>query len=80
TAGAVFGSFKAKNLFSIMLLSGVLLFGSVLVSFMLAVFKNGLYDTYLGSYFDISHFNMALPFIIISLASGFVDTKDDTSK
>lgn len=80
TAGAVFGSFNAKNLFSIMLLSGVLLFGSVLLSFMLAVFKNGLYNTYLGSYFDISHFNMALPFIIISLASGFVDTKDDTSK
>lgn len=80
TAAAVFGSFKAKNLFSIMLLSGVLLFGSVLLSFMLAVFKNGLYNTYLGSYFDISHFNMALPFIIISLASGFVDTKDDTSK
>ena len=77
---AVFFSFRVKNLFSIMLSSGVLLFASVFISFLLASFKKGLHNTYMGSYFDISHFNMAMPFIIISLASGLHATKDCINK
>ena len=75
-AAAVFFSFSVKDLVSVMLLSGLLLFGSVMVSFLISVMKNGLYNTYIGSYFDISHFNMAIPFIVISLASGLLSTKE----
>ena len=79
-AAAVFFSFRVKDFVSVMLLSGLLLFGSVLVSFLLSGIKNGLYNTYIGSYFDISHFNMAIPFIVISLASSLLTTKDCTLK
>ena len=75
-AAAVFFSFSVKDLVSVMLLSGLLLFGSVMVSFLISVMKNGLYNTYIGSYFDISHFNMTIPFIVISLASGLLTTRN----
>lgn len=67
---ALIFSFKVKVLNDIMLLSSILLFISVLITFILAIFKNGLQNTLFESYFDISHFNMAIPFIILSLTSG----------
>lgn len=75
-AAAVFFSFIVKDIFSIMMISGTLLFVSVLASFLLGSMKNGLYNTYIGSYFDISHFNMAIPFIVISLASGLLTSNE----
>lgn len=77
-------SFKIKDLNDIMLLSSILLFSSVSIAFILAILKNGFRNTFFESYFDISHFNMAIPFIILSLTSGIyfkrkISTKIDES-
>lgn len=60
-------SFRLKSLHEIMYWSGILLFICVLVPFIIYFVKFGYTEMIVNSSFDISFFNMAMPFILISV-------------
>ncbi len=66
-AVTIFFAFKTKNIEDIYQKSAVVLFLSVFIVFILRICETG-YSYLIGkSYFDISHFNMCMPFVILSM-------------
>ena len=65
---AILYSFRVKGLVHLIKSSIVLLFIPILLSFALTLYSNGVYNSILHSAFDISYFNMFVPFLIIYLA------------
>ncbi|MDO9580746.1 MAG: hypothetical protein Q7J06_09320, partial [Bacteroidales bacterium] len=68
TIMAILYSFRVKGLVHLIKSSIVLLFIPILLSFALTLYSNGFYNSILHSAFDISYFNMFVPFLIIYLA------------
>lgn len=64
---AIFFAFKAKSFFAVTLSSGLLLFIAVLTPYLLALAEYGYENIMVNSYFDLSFFNMSMPFLIVSL-------------
>jgi hypothetical protein len=64
-----FLSGRVKNKMQLVTISFYLLFSSVAIAFILRCFKFGIYDVIFSSKFDISYFNMGMPFLIVMLAS-----------
>ncbi|SFB84263.1 hypothetical protein SAMN05421780_101724 [Flexibacter flexilis DSM 6793] len=64
-------SFYIKNTTQLQIASTYFLLLPILISFVMSVFKNGIYPCIVESYFDISYFNMVLPFIIVNLAQSY---------
>lgn len=64
-------SFYIKNLNQLLQSSIYFLLLPVLTSFLISTFKNGIYPCIVESYFDISYFNMILPFVIMSLVQSY---------
>ncbi|UOU98547.1 hypothetical protein MUU74_00930 [Chryseobacterium daecheongense] len=64
-------SFRVKSFYDIMFWSGILLFICVLIPFVLYLKEYGYNNVMVSSYFDLSFFNMSMPFIIIVLVLGF---------
>lgn len=64
---SVFISFKVKNITSLLFWSGTIIFLNVLYVFGVKVFDFGFEKVLYESYFDLSHFNMAMPFVIITI-------------
>lgn len=54
-------------------ISGVLLFSLIFVTFIIAIFKYSLYSVIYEDRFDISYFNMSIPFLLMSI---FNEKKD----
>lgn len=64
---AIFFAFKAKSFFAVALSSALLLFITVLTPYLLALAEYGYENIMANSYFDLSFFNMSMPFLIVSL-------------
>lgn len=64
---AIFFSFKAKTFFDVAFSSGLILFITVLSAFLLYLLEYGYENVIFNSFFDLSFFNMSIPFIIVSL-------------
>ena len=62
----LFFSFKVTNTKSLIRSSAVFLLFPIVISFMMSVERNGLYRNVFESYFDISYFNIAMPFLLFS--------------
>jgi len=73
-------SFKVKSLFEIMYWSGILLFICVLVPFIMYFVEFGYTEMIVNSSFDISFFNMGMPFILISVVLGIFKNNYKESK
>ena len=65
---AAFCSFKIKTLEDVIFWSGTLLFFNLGLAILDRISHFGFYNTLYGSYFDISHFTIVLPFVILSLS------------
>lgn len=65
---AGFCSFKIKTLSDVIFWSGTLLFLTLVLAMMVRIFDFGFSNTLYGSYFDISHFTIVIPFVILSLS------------
>lgn len=65
-------SMKARSIYDIFLFSGILLFICVCIPFSLCLAEYGYAETITNSFFDISFFNMSMPFIIITLGMVFL--------
>ncbi|WP_312901629.1 hypothetical protein [Chryseobacterium taichungense] len=68
---AVFLSFKVKSFYEVIYWSGMLLFVCVFVAFLIYIAEYGYTDTVINSFFDLSFFNMSMPFLLISIGYGF---------
>lgn len=64
---AVFLSFKVKTYFNITFFSGLILFIAVFIPYLLHLLEYGYENVMINSYFDLSFFNMSMPFLIVSL-------------
>lgn len=60
-------SFRTKDLRSIIYLTVIFLLLPVSIAFFTSIYKSGFTATLFESYFDISYFNMVLPFLLLSL-------------
>ena len=67
----IFFSFGIKRLETILFRSIIFLFIPVLISFSIAVNKFGFYMIFHESTFDISYFNVSIPFLVILIAKYF---------
>lgn len=65
---AGFCSFKIETLSDVIFWSGTLLFLTLVLAMMVRIFDFGFSNTLYGSYFDISHFTIVIPFVILSLS------------
>ncbi len=65
---AGFCSFKVKTLADVIFWSGALLFLTLALAILVRIFQFGFSNTLYGSYFDISHFTIVIPFVILSLS------------
>lgn len=65
---AVFCSFKVKTLVDVIFWSGTLLFLTLVLAILVRILNFGFDKTLYGSYFDISHFTIVIPFVILSLS------------
>ena len=63
---AIYFSFKAKSFFDIVFSSGLILFIAVFSTFLLYLLEFGYAKVIDDSFFDLSFFNMSIPFIIVS--------------
>lgn len=63
----LFLSFKINTTFDFVKWSSILIFIPVIIAFIIKAFKTSLFDCVFDSRFDISYFNMALPFLIFCL-------------
>ena len=61
-------SFRIKGLNHLIKSSIVLLLIPIILSFLLTLFSNGIYNSILQSAFDISYFDIVMPFLIIYIA------------
>lgn len=68
-------SFKVKSNFDVFLASGNLMFLMFFISIIISFYNFGFQNVIENSYFDISYFNMSLPFIIPSLVYLFLEKK-----
>lgn len=64
---AIFISFRAKSFFAIVFSSALLLFIAVFSTFLVYLLEYGYENVINNSFFDLSFFNMSVPFIIVSL-------------
>lgn len=60
-------SFRAKDIKSIINLSVIFLLLPVSIAFFTSIYHSGFKTTLFESFFDISYFNMVLPFLLLSL-------------
>lgn len=60
-------SFRAKDIKSIIYLTVIFLLLPVSIAFFTSIYYSGFKATLFESYFDISYFNMVLPFLLLSL-------------
>ncbi len=58
-------SFKVNDLTSLMKLSTLLLLLPILISFLINVNENGIFSSIFNSSFDISYFNIIMPFLLM---------------
>lgn len=65
---AAFCSFKIKTLQDVIFWSGALLFCNLGLTIIVRIFNFGFSNTLYGSYFDISHLTIVIPFVILSLS------------
>lgn len=63
-------SFKVKSFYEIMFWSGILLFICVFVPFIMFFMEYGYENMITNSFFDLSFFNMCMPYIMIALVFG----------
>lgn len=66
-------SFKIKSLSDIIYWAGVLLFVCVFAPFIMFLIQYGYDDIVTNSSFDLSFFNMSMPFILISIVRAFLE-------
>lgn len=66
-AFAIFFAFKVKSYFAVAFSSALLLFIAVFAPYLLHLITYGYENVMVNSYFDLSFFNMAMPFLIVSL-------------
>ncbi|QOW09229.1 hypothetical protein Q73A0000_02080 [Kaistella flava (ex Peng et al. 2021)] len=64
---AVILAFKVKSYFNIALFSGLVLFIAVFIPYLLYLVEYGYENIMTNSFFDLSFFNMSMPFLIVSL-------------
>jgi len=65
---AVYCSFKVKTVVDVIFWSGTLLFLTLALAILVRILKFGFGNTLFGSYFDIGHFTIVIPFVILSLS------------
>ncbi len=64
---AIIFTFRVKSFFEVSYWSAVLLFIAVFMSYLLHLVEYGYENVMVNSYFDLSFFNMSMPFLIVSL-------------
>ncbi len=69
-------SLRIRSLYDVFLFSGILLFICVFIPFILCLAEYGYRATVADSFFDISFFNMSMPFIVITLGMVFLINPD----
>ncbi|MDQ0595362.1 hypothetical protein QFZ37_003731 [Chryseobacterium ginsenosidimutans] len=67
---ALIVSFKVKSFYEIIFWAGALLFVCVFVPFLMFFAEYGYTDMITNSFFDLSFFNMCMPFVMITLVWG----------
>lgn len=68
-------SFRVKTFYQVMAWTGILLFICVFVPFILFFIEYGYTDMITNSFFDLSFFNMSMPFIMLALGLGIFKNK-----
>lgn len=66
-------SFKIKSFSNLMYWTGVLMFICVFAPFIMYLIQYGYNDIVTNSSFDLSFFNMSMPFVLISIVAGFFE-------
>ena len=73
-------SFRINNYKIQIYYSVFLLFISVFLAFLLRIYKSGISESIFNSRFDISYFNIVLPFLIIAIVFGYNSNPNQFSK
>lgn len=68
-------SFRIKAKSQYYSFSGLLLFMMIFIFFIISLLNYGLQNVISNSYFDISYFNMCMPFVIVSIGLMFFNNK-----
>ena len=68
---AIILAFKVKSYANSVFFSGFVLFIAVVIPYFLHLVEYGYQNVMVNSYFDLSFFNMSMPFIILSLVFNF---------
>ncbi|MDH6252704.1 4-amino-4-deoxy-L-arabinose transferase-like glycosyltransferase [Chryseobacterium sp. H1D6B] len=68
-------SFKVKSFYTILAAAGNLLFICVFINLIMDLSEYGYQNMITNSYFDLSFFNMSMPFVTIALGMGFLENK-----
>ena len=68
-------SFRIKVKSQYYSFSGLLLFMMIFIFFIISLLNYGLQNVIANSYFDISYFNMCMPFVIVSIGLMFFNNK-----
>lgn len=64
---AIIFAFKVKSFFDVLLWSAIILFIAVFIPYLMHLVEYGYENVMINSYFDLSFFNMSMPFLIINL-------------
>lgn len=71
------GGFIAKNVNTLYLINGLLLFAVVFISMLIKIFMFGIYEAMINDLFDLSYYSFAAPFLI--LAAGVYSIKEESN-